>query len=262
MRALGEALRFLSVIPVPGKPPKNSAGVPAAYPWAGLILGLITAAGAWLAGWVFSAAGTAVTVVSIRIALTGGLHMDGLADLADGTGGGRDREKRLAIMSDSRLGTFGALALLLMTALQISIIAELLQSAGNRTPLEAFFPLIFAPVLSRGIIPLMMKVFPSARPGGMGDRNRRSAGLSAVITALVSVIFIAVFFYGTAGLIVTAAVILLIFIPAARINRQLSGLTGDVYGALIETADLLTLLGLLIVYRFGLTTPGLLDLLT
>jgi len=262
VRALGEALRFLSVIPFPGKPPGKSSRVLAAYPWAGLILGLIAAAGAWLAGWVFSSAGTAVIAVTVRIALTGGLHMDGLADLADGTGGGRDREKRLAIMSDSRLGSFGALALLLMTALQISVIAELLQFSDSHTSLNTFFPLIFAPVLSRGIIPLMMKVFPSARPGGMGDRNRRSAGIAAVIAALVSVLFIAVFFYGVAGMAVTAAVILLIFTAASRISRQLGGLTGDVYGALIETADLLTLLGVLILYRFSLTTTGLLDMLT
>ncbi len=261
MRALAEALRFLSVIPVPGKPPKNNSTVQAAYPWAGLVLGLIAAVGLWLAGWVFSAAGTAVVVVGIRIAVTGGLHMDGLADLADGMGGGRNREKRLAIMSDSRLGSFGALALLVMTALQITVIAELLQFRNSLSPLESLYPLIFAPALSRGIIPLMMKVFPSARPGGMGDRNRKSASLSAVITAMLSVIFIAVFFYGTAGLIVSAAVTILILIAAARISRQLGGLTGDAYGALIETADLLTLFGILLMFHFSLTTTGLLDLL-
>ncbi|MCK5735470.1 MAG: adenosylcobinamide-GDP ribazoletransferase, partial [Spirochaetaceae bacterium] len=145
MRALAEALRFLSIIPIPGRPPKNSSRVTALYPWAGLILGIITAAGAWAAGWIFSAAGAAVLTVAVRITVTGGLHMDGLADLADGIGGGRNREKRLEIMSDSRLGSFGALALLVMTALQITVIAELLLYSD-------YWALIFAPALSRGII--------------------------------------------------------------------------------------------------------------
>jgi len=263
VRALSEALRFLSIIPFPGKPPKSTSHVLAGYPWAGVILGIITAAAAWAGGWVFSGAGIAVITVAVRIAITGGLHMDGLADLADGIGGGRDREKRLMIMADSRLGSFGALALLVMAALQITVIAELLvKTPGNHLSLQALYPLIFAPALSRGIIPLMMRLFPSARPGGMGDRNRASAGSLAVMTALISVTVIAAFFYGIAGIIITAAVILFILGIAAGITRRLGGLTGDVYGALIEISDLLALFGILLLYRFDLSTPGLLKLVT
>ncbi len=263
MRALAEALRFLSIIPFPGKPPKNTSSVLAVYPWAGVILGIIAAAAAWAGGWVFSGAGIAVITVTARIAITGGLHMDGLADLADGIGGGRDREKRLMIMADSRLGSFGALALLVMAALQITVIAELLvKTPGNHLSLQALYPLIFAPALSRGIIPLMMRLFPSARPGGMGDRNRASASPLAVMTALISVTVIAAFFYGIAGIIITAAVTLLILGIAAGVSRHLGGLTGDVYGALIEIGDLLALFGILLLYRFDLSTPGLLKLIT
>ncbi len=261
MRALAEALRFLSIIPFPGRPPKKGSKVFALYPWAGLILGTFAAVAAWLGGWVFSAAGTAVLTVALRIAITGGLHMDGLADLADGMGGGRDREKRLAIMADSRLGSFGALALIVMVGLQITVITELLQLTPPGKSLELLFSLIFASALSRGIIPLIMKVFPSARPGGMGDRNRSSASIPAVVAALVSVLLITLFFYGLAGIAVTAAVLLLILSGAARIARQLGGLTGDVYGSLIETADLLALFGILILYHFELSTPGLWNLL-
>ncbi|RKX89246.1 MAG: hypothetical protein DRP70_04290 [Spirochaetes bacterium] len=262
MRALAEALRFLSIIPVPGRPPKKTSIVLAVYPWAGAILGIIAAVAAWAFGWIFSPAGVAVVAVAVRIAISGGLHMDGLADLADGMGGGRNREKRLAIMSDSRLGSFGALALLMMTVLQITVIAELLMISESLKPLQSLFPLIFAPALSRGIIPLMMKVFPSARPGGMGDRIRSSASPAVVITALVSVLFIAVFFYGIAGIVLTAGVTLLVLAGAARISKQLGGLTGDIYGALIETADLLALFGVLLLYRFNLSTPGLMSLIT
>lgn len=263
MRALAEALRFLSVIPVPGRPPQKASRVPAAYPWAGLILGIIAAAAAWAGGWIFGAAGTAVIVIAVRIGITGGLHMDGLADLADGLGGGRDREKRLTIMSDSRLGSFGALALLVMCALQIAVLAELMSPQGyGSLSLGALYPLISAPALSRGIIPLMMHLFPSARPGGMGDRNRASASPAAVISAIISVLLITAFFYGVAGLILTAVVTGIILCIAAGISRRLGGLTGDVYGALIETGDLLALFGILLLYRLDLSSPGLLSLMS
>ncbi len=275
MRALAEALRFLSIIPVPGRPPKKASRVPAAYPWAGLILGIIAAAAAWAGGWIFGAAGTAVIIVAVRIGITGGLHMDGLADLADGMGGGKDREKCLTIMADSRLGSFGALALLVMCALQIAVIAELISLQGYAaTPksstgpvghlslsLEDLYPLISAPALSRGIIPLMMRLFPSARPGGMGDRNRASASPAAVISAIISVLLITAFFYGVAGLILTAVVTGIILCIAAGISRRLGGHTGDVYGALIETGDLLALFGILLLYRLDLSSPGLLSLI-
>ena len=261
MRLLAEALRFLSTIPVPGKPPAGKAWIPAFYPWAGLLLGAIAAAGAWFSGIIFHAWGAAMLTIALRIVLTGGLHMDGLADLADGLGGGRNREKRLAIMSDSRLGSFGALALIVMVGLQLAVIAELLQLTVPGKPVEIIFPIIFAPILSRGIIPLIMKVFPSARPGGMGDRNRSSSNTAAAVTAFISVLIMAVFFYGLAGIAVTLGVVLLIFFIAGRISRQLGGLTGDVYGSLIETGDLLTLFGILLIFRFGLTTPGIWNLL-
>jgi cobalamin synthase len=75
------------------------------------------------------------------------------------------------------------------------------------------------------------------------------------------VIFIGTFFFGIAGLAVSAVVLLLLLSAGARISRQLGGLTGDVYGALIETGDLLILFGLFLVFHFNLSTPGLLSLL-
>lgn len=251
MRALAEALRFLSIIPIPGKPPGRTSWVLAVYPWAGLVIGILTAAAAWAGSWILGAAGTAVLAVTIRIAVTGGLHMDGLADLADGFGGGRDREKRLTIMADSRLGSFGALALLVMFALQVSLIAELLSINTPVRPfsLVALYPLVLAPVISRGMIPLMMRLFPSARPGGMGDRNRASASTAAIITSILSALAISFFFFSFTGLISAAVTALCMLVIAAGISKKLGGLTGDVYGALIESGDLIVLFCLLAASR-------------
>lgn len=264
MKALAEALRFLSIIPIPGKPPVETSRVLACYPWAGLIIGIITAVAAWAGSWILGAAGTAVLAVTIRIAVTGGLHMDGLADLADGFGGGRDREKRLAIMADSRLGSFGALALLVMFALQVTLIAELLSTRAPGQPISPviLYPLVLAPSISRGMIPMMIRLFPSARPGGMGDRNRASASTPAVLTSMLSALIIAFLFYGITGLITAAVTALCMLIIAAGVSRKLGGLTGDVYGTLIESGDLIVLFCLLAVYHFNLSTVGLMAMLT
>jgi adenosylcobinamide-GDP ribazoletransferase len=259
MRALAEALRFLSVIPVPGRPPKRAWTVLAAYPLAGLALGLIASAAGWASGWLFGAPGMAVVIVTARILITGGLHMDGLADLADGAGGGRDRERRLAIMADSRLGSWGALSLLIVFSLQTAVLAALLRDGGalpegRAVPpaVSAFYPVLLASALTRGILIPVMRIFPSARPGGMGDRSRSAATKTAVIVSLALSAAAAFLLYGIPGLAVglVAAGGMMLF--ASVVNRRLKGLTGDVYGALLETGDLMVFTALLVAGRLDL----------
>ncbi len=258
MRALAEALRFLSTIPIPGKPPRNYATVQAAYPLAGLVIGLLIACAAWMASWILGSGGTAVTAVVAGILLTGGLHLDGLADLADGLGGGRDRKKTLAIMSDSRLGSFGALALIAMFALQTAVIAGLLDSGELPIPAKDFLPLPMAAVISRGILPLIIAIFPSARPGGMGDSNRKISSAPVIIFAILVSILTAFLVMGFAGLFLLTIVTGITTLSAWWISRRLGGLTGDVYGALIESGYLMLLTGVLLIDRFDLSASGLL----
>ena len=271
MRALAEALRFLSIIPIPGRPPKRAWSVMAAYPWAGLILGLIAAVAAWGAGWLFGAAGTAVTAVAVRILMTGGLHFDGLADLADGLGGGRDVKKRLLIMADSRLGSFGGLALVVMAALQMAVLADLTAALAaeshpgetvlmgkqlGKLSLTVILPLVVAPSVSRGMIPLMMHLYPSARPGGMGDRNRLAVTPAVVVFTVLSSFTLTIIAYGIPGLGLGLAAALLMIFMAALIAQRLGGLTGDAYGALIETGDLIVFFGILVLTRMGWHQAG------
>lgn len=257
MRALAEALRFLTILPVPGKPPKNSRAVFAAYPWAGLVVGVLTALGAWLGARILGTGGVAVLVVVLKMLITGGLHMDGLADLADGLGGGRDREKRLAIMSDSRLGSFGALALISMFAMQAAAVSGLASAAEEFLLLPL---LALAPILSRGIITAIIPIFPSARPGGMGDSSRRSSGIGAPIAAIVSTLVLSFAFSGFMGPVSVILTALVMFLAAWRVSKGLGGLTGDVYGALLEIGDLTACLSFLILVRFetALVSPLLL----
>ncbi len=272
MKALAEALRFLSILPIPGKPPKNRSAVLAAYPWAGLILGILAASSGIAASFILGAAGSAVVVMAARIVFTGALHLDGLADLADGMGGGRDRERRLAIMADSRIGTFGTVAILLVTALQAVLIFELFNSSHAAAavnpnlpwpvvlpPIAAVQAIILASLVSRGVLPLIMRIFPTARPGGMGDSSRKSASMLAVTGALGSTLLLSWLIAGWAGPIGCIVVLLLMLLISRQVSNRLGGLSGDVYGALIEYGDLTFLLVITIIVRLDVFPLGLLN---
>lgn len=251
MRALAEALRFLTVIPIPGKtaPPARVVG---AYPWAGLVIGIILASVAWIFGRLLGLWSVAVIVVASKIIITGGLHLDGLADFADGLGGGDDREKRLTIMEDSRLGSYGALALLLVCALQTIFIAECLSISISPKHLNrnSLLSLALVPAISRGIIPLIMKIFPVLRVGHLGDRVRSVTTVTVVIFALCSSAIIVFACLSFGGLILMGSILLLMVLCGALISFSLGGLTGDCYGTIIELGETFGFFAMILLLKF------------
>lgn len=217
--------------------PVPSLGAAAwAYPFAGLIVGA--------AGWAAQAAALALALapdpaaliaVAVMALLTGGLHLDGLADLADGLGGGRDRAHALEIMRDSRIGTYGAVALILALGLQAAALAQF--AAG--TPLLA---LLLAGVASRLAMTAALHLLPQARADGLGKSAAGTHRGTLAPGALVGVgLTVAL---GAAGLIAVAAAAAMAALVAWRALRRLGGQTGDVLGAvqmIAETACLLAL---------------------
>ncbi len=256
MKSLIQALRLLTLLPIPGRQfgasgSLESGGTAAAYPLAGLVIGILSAAAAWCAGMILGVWGIAVMATVARIIITGGMHLDGLADLADGWGGGRDRDKRLAIMADSRLGSFGALALMVVLCLQTVFIFEWINSAilSQNSEVMTFLPVVLIPALSRGMIPLLMKGFPAARPGGMGKQARSSVTfIGAGMALLFGVLPVSACFFPS-GLILSVSVFMIMSVAGLGISKSLGGLTGDCYGALIEIGDTAGFLGVLIFLR-------------
>lgn len=116
----------------------------------------------------------ALLALACMALLTGALHEDGLADLADGLGAA-DREKRLAIMADSRLGTYGALALIFSVGLRTAALASL------PGPLTAAAALVAAGALSRAVTVPSLAMLPAARTGGLADRAGRPAAATALL---------------------------------------------------------------------------------
>lgn len=192
------------------------------WPLAGLFSGAALALGISLAqGLGLPDMAAVICGMILSLLVTGGLHEDGLADLADGVGGGRDRARRLEIMRDSRIGSYGVLALMAVLALQASLWLDS----------EAIWAqAICLGVLSRAALPALLSLFPQARTEGLGQSAAMAMSQNLIIAALLIGLFIALLSGGLTG--VSAA--LPCFAVQAGLclwaKRQLGGITGDVMG--------------------------------
>ena len=236
---LGEALRFLTIIPVPGLPPMSEASIARAirfFPLAGAVIGLLLAMVGLIANTFWVVPIHAVIIVVAWGILTAGLHLDGVSDTFDAVMSWRPRERKLEIMKDSRVGAMGAIALIAILVLKIAFIG-----AAGAGWLQA---IILAPVLGRWADIYGIFWFPAAREGGLGrnfqSQVQRSDFTVATITTLVLVLLIA----GIQGLIAFFVVWGVTHLIARWWTKDLGGLTGDTYGALCEIGEVAALAAL------------------
>lgn len=232
LRHLAAAFRFLTRLPVPG-PALAGAELGRALAWfplPGLVLGGLAAGAAYVLTGRLAPGVVAALIVAGLAWLTGALHLDGLADVADGLGGGHgDAGRTLAIMRDSRIGAFGAVAVALLLALKVTAVAELISRGGG-------WALLCAPALARfAAVPLVV-LFPYARPEGLGRPFHDGGGARelAIAGALAAAILAGA---GLRSAIPAAAALATAAAMAFAIRRRLGGLTGDVYGAAVEVAE-------------------------
>jgi adenosylcobinamide-GDP ribazoletransferase len=239
VRRLVVAVAFLTRLPVPGQPAADASEVGRAapfFPAAGALLGAIAAASAHVLAPRLPSFLCASLVVALLALLTGALHLDGLADMADGFGGGRTRDDVLRIMRDHAIGTYGAAALALDLIAKVAAISALL-AAG-----VAVRWLVLAPALARWTPVALACFLPYARPeGGLGATvtKHRSVGGLVVATAMAAVLAIGAL--GARGAIAFAAVLAFAAVHGAACRRRIGGLTGDTLGAGIEMAEALVL---------------------
>lgn len=224
MNGLRTAIGFLTRVPI--NTPRVVIG--SAAPWfpvVGALIGLVQGAVLVAARELLPPWPAAVLAVAAAALITGAFHHDGLADCADAFGGGWDVEQRMAILKDSRLGTYGTSALILAFAMEISVLASL-------SPGQGFRALIAAQCTSRAIAVGVMYRAPLAGDGlgASYAADLRPAG--AATAALVGIALAAVAFFGTwlavpaIGLAVVAAILVV-----GLAVRKIGGVTGDVLGA-------------------------------
>jgi adenosylcobinamide-GDP ribazoletransferase len=237
------AFVLLSRLPLPHLPKDAfSQGAKAvwAYPVVGLAIGVIGAVIGQMALLIgLSPFISATLAICSMVLATGAMHEDGLADVFDGFWGGFEPTRRLEIMRDSQIGTYGVLALGIVTLLRIATVADL-QTTG-------WLPLIAAAAISRAVMPVYMYALPHARNDGLSHSVGKPTLKSCRIAVVVGVfaLLICLEAVGIIALIVVTAVTAGLIMLA---RHKIGGQTGDVLGAaqqLTEVAILLTCSALL-----------------
>lgn len=214
--------------------------------WCFALVGAAIGAGGGLLAWFSLSLGVpALAAAIIALAgtalITGALHEDGLADLADGFGGGRDKAGKIAIMRDSRIGAYGVLALILTTGLKASAIAALLGSVDVAT---AMIALITAHAGARALIPPVTLLIDNASESGLGGMAGKPK-TSTVQTALaIGAALLVILLPLSTAIVVAAAGCAAAAAVAALAQRQIGGYTGDVLGAVEQVAETAMLLAL------------------
>ena len=236
MKTLAMALQFLTRFYVyRGEFDEAAYGrAPVFFPLVGLLMGAV-----WLLLYLglrslFPPAVTAALLVVGMVVMSGGLHLDGFMDTMDGVFSGRPGKQMLEIMRDSRVGAFGVLGLACLMLLKFSLLCSL---PGDT--LRRILPVI--PALSRWGMVYAIVCFPYARPQGLGLLQKRYTGRKelALATLLAGA---AASIGGPGGWIMLSVSLLVTHWMALLLVRLLGGLTGDTYGAINETLEVLLLL--------------------
>lgn len=210
--------------------------------WAAPLAGLAPALGAALilaiGGWLnLPDLASAILAVTATLLLTGALHDDGLADVADGFGGGATRERKLEIMKDSRIGTYGVAALALSLMLRASLLAPL---AGEDLT-TVLVILIAAHCASRALLPVMMCDLPNARAVGVSAGVGQVRSETARLSLLIGVVLLLPL--GLSAALFAALMLGLSYLTIRRLAmRQIGGQTGDVLGALQQLDEIAVLI--------------------
>lgn len=242
-RELQLAFMLLTRLPV-GKGGKEEILLGAAawaYPVAGLAVGCI---GAVTLAVSASSIGlppviAAILAIAAMTIATGGLHEDGLADTADGFGGGSTKQRKLEIMKDSQIGSYGVMALIIVTSLRISAMASL--------PLMlACLGLIAITMTSRSFLPLIMRMQVNARPTGLGASASDVDLLPALVAIAISVLALGLFLPFTHALLAGTIILLVAIGVSALAKRHIGGFTGDTLGATVQLGEATALTSLLV----------------
>lgn len=233
-RALPDLLSGFGLLTRLPLPDHRSTGAGSAWAWplVGAVLGGIVAGGMWLALFLGVTPGvTSVLALAALGLLTGGLHEDGLSDTADGFFGGWTRERRLEIMKDSRVGSYGVLALVLVTLARWSALTALVVQGGYPEALVA------AGVLSRAPMGLMMALLPNARGEGLSHATGRPSVPVALLGAALA-LGIAWLLAGPAALVAALVAFMTTVLLSLLALRRIGGQTGDVLGTAQQLAEL------------------------
>jgi cobalamin 5'-phosphate synthase/cobalamin synthase len=229
MTRLLAAIAFLTRIPIRRRFDAAEVGRGALFfPLVGAGIGLLQLGALRLLKPHVPSLATAVLVVALSAFLTRGLHLDGLADFADGLGGGKTREDALRIMRDPAVGAFGVIALVLVLALKIAAVDALASPSA----------LVLTSALARWTaVPLGFCLTYARESAGLGSTMTANTGRFELAGATVLAIALSFLFPWKLALLSWTAALLASLVVGAIARRRLGGMTGDVLGANVELAE-------------------------
>ena len=232
------ALALLTRLPLPHPPfdaSKPAAHAAWAYPLVGVVIASLNLGLTLSAIWL----GLPVSLATLLgllggIMCTGAMHEDGLADCADGFWGGWTSERRLEIMKDSQIGTYGVLVLLVSIGLRWQALTLLMEA-------EAFLPIIAAAVASRSAMVWVMYSLPNARHSGLSHHTGQPQSQHTI--AAIGIGLIAILLSQSVPFFTTALVVATVTFGCAQLSRtKIGGQTGDVIGATQQVVEIAVLL--------------------
>ncbi|WP_447556023.1 adenosylcobinamide-GDP ribazoletransferase [Vreelandella sp. EE22] len=228
------AFQFLTRVPLPLQCPWNAhtrRWALRTYPVVGLVIGAVLTLAALLLGQMsMPAPVTALVLLSLWVGLSGGLHLDGVMDLADALGSNQSLERRLAIMKDPQVGSFGLLALFFLLAWKAVLLWALVRF---QAPLVW---LLILPAIGRFAGGAFLALSPCAQQTGMAFNFKRSLSLRDVCLSLVPLLAVGLFYPALALWLVAALSFSVLY--RARMLHIFKGINGDMAGALIEGVEL------------------------
>jgi adenosylcobinamide-GDP ribazoletransferase len=234
------AVQFLTRIPLAARDAPSAWDLrwaAAWYPVVGLLIGVGAAAVYTASTALLPSSASIVVVLLFLVMVTGALHEDGLADCADGFAGARERDRVLEIMRDSRIGTFGALAVVFAVLLKFT----LLTSLGERDVVRV---LIIAPVVGRWLVLPLAMVMRPARPDGRGSAFAQHVGAAQMLVSAIPAVITGGALFQMSFITLAAGATSVVALFGWYCHRRIGGITGDCLGAAIQLAEITTYLAL------------------
>jgi adenosylcobinamide-GDP ribazoletransferase len=226
----------------------------------GLVIGLLLTLTAFAAMQVpFSEQITACLVLLVLTLVTGALHVDGLADTADGVLGGATKERRLEIMRDSRIGSFGAIAIVFDYLLRYCAITQIILTTNHMVILATI--LCIMPMVGRWGQVIAAALCKYARPEeGVGKAFVDSVSWPAVLVGAILPVGFSVLLLGATGILMLAMTVMVSLVVVFIVWWRIGGMTGDALGAVNEIAEIALLLAFFVCFRPTTSSPLLIIL--
>ena len=243
------ALQFLTRLPVPRgfRTTEGELGKAAAFfPLIGVVVGTGTAGVFLLANRVLPISASLLVAIAFATFITNGFHEDGLADTFDGLGGGWSKEHALEIMRDSRIGTYGTLALIFLILGKYTFLSAL-------EPSRTWRWLIVAHTAGRWTILPMCRWLPYVRAEGQGKLVAKQIGISAMMFGSLTLLLVVLLVEWRSADIILAVTIVVTLVSGLYFKRRLEGITGDCLGAVNQIAELSLYLAASIISKFHST---------